>query len=101
MFFVYDRIPDGQWIPEVQAIRVMRVDRGLFMEQQDSNSSRKSIRAARYVRKSTEHQQHSTENQADAIVRYAEHQGMEIVATYADSGQSGLTLPGREGPQEL
>ena len=98
---MYDRIPDGQWIPEVQAIRVMRVDRGLFMEQQDSNSSRKSIRAARYVRMSTEHQQHSTENQADAIVRYAEQHGMEIVATYADSGQSGLTLAEKEEPQEL
>jgi len=50
---------------------------------------------------STEHQQYSTENQSDAIARYAEQHGMEIVVTHADSGKSGLTLAGREELQKL
>jgi DNA invertase Pin-like site-specific DNA recombinase len=50
---------------------------------------------------STEHQQYSTENQSAVIARYAEQHGMEIVATYADSGKSGLTLAGREELQKL
>jgi DNA invertase Pin-like site-specific DNA recombinase len=59
------------------------------------------IRAAEYVRMSTEHQQYSTENQAEAIARYAEARGIEIVRTYADHGKSGLTIAGREGLQAL
>lgn len=50
---------------------------------------------------STEHQQYSTENQSDAIRRYAEARGIEIVRTYADHGKSGLTLLGRDGLQAL
>ena len=50
---------------------------------------------------STEHQQYSTENQAEVIARYAAQHGMEIVKTYADSGKSGLTLAGREELQKL
>jgi len=44
------------------------------------------IRAAQYVRMSTEHQQYSTENQADVIRDYAIARGIEIVRTYADDG---------------
>jgi hypothetical protein len=36
-----------------------------------------SVRAAQYVRMSTEHQQYSTENQADAIRQYAVRHGFE------------------------
>ena len=50
------------------------------------------IRAAQYVRMSTEHQQYSTENQADVIREYAAKRGYEIVRTYADDGKSGLTI---------
>lgn len=59
------------------------------------------IRAAAYVRMSTEHQQYSTENQAIAIHAYAEAKGIEIVRTYADQGKSGLRLDGREALQQL
>jgi DNA invertase Pin-like site-specific DNA recombinase len=55
------------------------------------------IRAAQYVRMSTEHQQYSTENQSEAILRYAQTHGMSIVRTYADHGKSGLNLAGRGG----
>jgi len=71
------------------------------MEQGDPKSVRKSVRAAQYVRMSTEHQQYSTENQAEMIARYAAEHGMEIVATYTDSGKSGLTLAGRDELQKL
>ena len=58
-------------------------------------------RAAQYVRMSTEHQQYSTENQADKILDYAAHHGFEIVRTYADEGKSGLSISGRDGLQRL
>lgn len=48
------------------------------------------LRAVEYVRMSTEHQQYSTENQADKIREYAARRGIEIVRTYTDAGKSGL-----------
>lgn len=60
-----------------------------------------SVRAAEYVRMSTEHQKYSTENQADAIRRYAAARGIEIVRTYADEGKSGLRLDGRDALKQL
>jgi hypothetical protein len=38
-------------------------------------ASDRATRAAQYVRMSTEHQRYSTENQADAIRKYAEQKG--------------------------
>ncbi|CUW37167.1 Site-specific recombinase [Magnetospirillum sp. XM-1] len=59
------------------------------------------IRAAEYVRMSTEHQQYSTENQSDAIRQYAARRGYTIVRTYADEGKSGLRLDGRDALKQL
>lgn len=59
------------------------------------------IRAAQYVRMSTEHQQYSTENQAEMIQEYAEQRGFEIVKTYADEGKSGLRIEGRDALKQL
>ncbi|WP_422243648.1 recombinase family protein [Zwartia sp.] len=50
---------------------------------------------------STEHQQYSTENQADKIREYAAQRGVEIVRTYADEGKSGLNIGGRLALQQL
>jgi hypothetical protein len=50
---------------------------------------------------STEHQQYSTENQADVIQEYAAKRGMEVVRTFADSGKSGLRIDGRDALKEL
>jgi DNA invertase Pin-like site-specific DNA recombinase len=61
----------------------------------------KPIRAAQYVRMSTEHQRYSTENQAEAIQQYAVKRGIEIIRTYADEGKSGLRLDGRDGLTRL
>lgn len=59
------------------------------------------VRAAQYVRMSTEHQQYSTENQADVILQYAIKRGYEIVCTYADEGKSGLRMEGRASLRQL
>lgn len=59
------------------------------------------IRVAQYVRMSTEHQQYSTENQADVIRDYAVKHHMEIVRTFEDAGKSGLRIEGRNALREL
>lgn len=59
------------------------------------------LRAAEYVRMSTDHQKYSTENQSDAIKQYAQARGIEIVKTYADAGKSGLKIEGRDALQQL
>lgn len=67
----------------------------------DGPSHGPRVRAAEYVRMSTEHQQYSTDNQATAIRRYADEHGYEIVRTYKDDGKSGLNLAGRSGLKGL
>src|SRR5512132_4701507 len=59
------------------------------------------LRAAQYVRMSTDHQQYSTENQAETIREYAERHGLRIVRSSADEGKSGLRLEGRDQLQRL
>jgi DNA invertase Pin-like site-specific DNA recombinase len=59
------------------------------------------MRGAQYVRMSTEHQQYSTQNQADKILEYARSRGIKIVRTYADEGKSGLSIGGRNALQQL
>lgn len=65
------------------------------------NDASLPIRAAEYVRMSTEHQRYSTENQSDAIRAYAARRNLEIVRTYVDAGKSGLNIDGREGLRAL
>lgn len=59
------------------------------------------VRAAQYVRMSSEHQYFSTETQKIAIAEYAAARGYDIVSTYADEGKSGLSLKGRSGLKQL
>lgn len=66
-----------------------------------SQPPERPVRAAEYVRMSTDHQKYSTENQSDAIRQYAEARGIEIVQTYADSGKSGLKIEGRDALRQL
>lgn len=54
------------------------------------------VRAAAYVRMSTEHQQYSTNNQMDMIREYAGRRGFEIIRVYSDEGKSGLNIQGRD-----
>lgn len=59
------------------------------------------VRAAEYVRMSTDHQKYSTENQSEAIRHYAAARGIEIVCTYSDAGKSGLKIEGRDALKQL
>ena len=72
-----------------------------FGEDRGVEASGKSMRAAQYVRMSTDHQKYSTENQAEAMQQYAARRGIEIVRTYADEGKSGLRLDGRDALKQL
>lgn len=56
-----------------------------------------ALRAAQYVRMSTDHQRYSIENQAAVIAAYAQARGLEIVRTYRDEGESGLGIKNRPG----
>ena len=57
----------------------------------------KALRAAQYVRMSTDFQRYSIENQAAAIAAYAQQKRFTIVRTYVDEGRSGLRIKGRAG----
>jgi len=59
------------------------------------------LRAAQYVRMSTDYQQYSTQNQIAAIAEYAARKNLTIVRTYADEGRSGLQLDKRLALKEL
>jgi DNA invertase Pin-like site-specific DNA recombinase len=66
--------------------------------QSDGGST--SLRAAQYVRMSTELQRYSLENQAAGIAAFAAR-NLTIVRTYQDKGCSGLRFSNRHGPQSL
>jgi len=57
--------------------------------------------AAQYLRKSTDHQKYSTENQREVIGAYAAAHSMEVVRTYSDEGISGLTFEKRNALKQL
>ena len=59
------------------------------------------VRAAAYVRMSTEHQQYSIENQHAAIQRFADAHGITIVRSFVDAGKSGVGIHCRDALQEL
>lgn len=61
----------------------------------------RALRAAQYVRMSTELQRYSIQNQAAAIAAYAKQKNLTIVRTYLDEGRSGLRMKGRPGLIEL
>lgn len=59
------------------------------------------MRAAAYVRMSTEAQEYSTFNQMAFIKQYAAAHELSIVRTYADEGISGLRMENRPGLKAL
>jgi DNA invertase Pin-like site-specific DNA recombinase len=50
---------------------------------------------------STDHQQYSPDNQADAVARYATDDGLQIVKSYSDAARSGLQIRNRPGLKQL
>ena len=59
------------------------------------------VRAAEYVRMSTEGQQYSIPRQQEAIREYAAQHGLTVLRTYADPGKSGLRLKNLPGLIQL
>lgn len=59
------------------------------------------VPAAQYLRMSTDHQQYSLDNQADALARYAIDHRFHIVKAYSDAAKSGLRLKNRNGLKQL
>lgn len=96
-----------RWKGRLESVHINRRESGaMFLDEQSAGVPSRpktpvTFRAAEYVRMSTEHQQYSTENQADKIREYAERRGIEIVRTYADAGKSGLSIDGRQALQQL
>src|SRR5438132_935681 len=64
------------------------------------NPSASPIPAAQYVRRSTEHQQYSLENQSIAIEKYAESHGFRVVLTYFDA-KTGVVFKQRGGLRQM
>ena len=60
-----------------------------------------ALRAAQYVRMSTDHQRYSIDNQTAVIGAYAMAHGLSIVRTYRDDGESGLKIKNRSGLTQL
>jgi DNA invertase Pin-like site-specific DNA recombinase len=73
----------------------------LSARRRSADSTDKANLAAEYVRMSTDHQQYSTQNQHDAIQRFADNRGFTIVRSYVDSGKSGVGIQGRDALQDL
>src|SRR5882757_2757379 len=71
------------------------------MSQQLASNTGSLMRAAQYLRMSSENQSYSTERQQIAILEYARQHGYQIVATYIDAGKSGLSLKGRDSLRQL
>lgn len=59
------------------------------------------LRAAQYVRMSTDRQQYSIQNQAAVIAAYAHAHNFTLVRTYKDEGESGLLIKNRAGLLQL
>lgn len=59
------------------------------------------VRAAQYVRMSTDRQQYSIQNQAAVIAAYAHAHNFTLVRTYKDEGESGLLIKNRAGLLQL
>ena len=64
-------------------------------------TSTRLLRAAQYLRMSTEHQQYSIANQSATIAIYAAAHNIGIVRSFIDEGKTGTTIKGRKGLQAL
>src|SRR5215475_1746395 len=59
------------------------------------------VRAAQYLRMSTDKQEYSLTFQREAIAQYASRNHIRVVETYEDAGVSGLTLKNRHALTKL
>jgi DNA invertase Pin-like site-specific DNA recombinase len=73
----------------------------LVVQKERLPPSQKIVRAAQYVRMSTDYQRYSIENQAAVIAAYAQLHKLSIVGTSRDEGKSGLKIKNRTGLTQL
>src|SRR6267143_1209981 len=100
---------DGWWIGRVNLQRASpgassgagSMANALIVRETFLPSSRKTHRAAQYVRMSTDRQRYSIENQAAVIAAYAQAHNLSMVRTYRDEGESGIKLKNRAGLMRL
>lgn len=71
------------------------------MPAKSTSTGATALRAAIYVRMSTDPQNFSIQHQCEKLNEYAAVHGMQIVAMYADAGKSGLRINGRDGMRNL
>lgn len=81
--------------------RAAQRSRAVVPSYEPSKLAAPRLRAAEYVRMSTDHQRYSIDNQRDAIRAYASINGIDVVETYPDAGKSGLSVGGRSALQRL
>lgn len=91
------RCPDLHYRPR----KGQNVTSWRFYDDDQTGPMERFVRAAEYVRMSTDLQKYSTENQSEAIRQYAKARGIKIVRTYADAGKSGLKIEGRNALRQL
>ncbi len=63
-------------------------------------SAKIPVPSAQYLRRSTEHQQYSLDNQQAVIARYANRHGLSVVQSYTDA-RTGVVLGRRSGLRQL
>ena len=81
--------------------RRLRIQAGAQQEVDIPATARNPIRAACYIRMSTEHQNYSPEHQLKAISEYASAHGLQVVRHYQDLGRSGLNIINRPALKSL
>ncbi|WP_423459525.1 recombinase family protein [Ottowia sp. VDI28] len=65
------------------------------------NTSQPDVRAAAYLRMSSDRQELSLSTQLEAIRAYASKNGLSIVGVYEDAAKSGLSIAHRDGMKRL
>jgi DNA invertase Pin-like site-specific DNA recombinase len=85
----------------LKVVAVIYIAMALRGRRQSADKPPGLVRAAEYVRMSTDHQQYSTENQRAAIQRFADTHGITIVRSFVDAGKSGVGIQGRDALQDL
>ena len=65
------------------------------------NTSKPDVRAAAYLRMSSDRQELSLNTQLEAIRAYASKNGFALVTTYEDAAKSGLSISNHEGMKKL
>jgi DNA invertase Pin-like site-specific DNA recombinase len=93
-------LPLYRQVPKYRQVVTKVVHGFCRWKRSEGNTMRDKLPVAEYLRRSTEHQQYSMENQRAVIAAYAEDRNFSVVKTYTD-GTSGVVLKRRIGLRQL